>query len=295
MSKSATDNLLLHPKTRADVLTFLSKPAHALMIVGEAGSGKKSAAEAISSDLLGVPMTELSRHPFFIKLQKASDKQEIPIDSVRNLLKNITLKTAGTAQTRRVVVIEEAHLLSEEAQNALLKTLEEPAADTVFILTAPSVRSVLPTIASRVRLIPAHSISKETAMSFYSTKHQAKAIQDAWHLSSGSAKLMESILADSDIPLKKSIDEAKLFLSRDAYGKLLMVDEISKDRQHFDQFLEALEKILQALQRSPNNQSKSATSRLLNNRKLVSKLRKNRLANVNTRLIVLELALNLNL
>jgi DNA polymerase-3 subunit delta' len=265
------------------------------MIVGEAGSGKKSAAEVISSDLLGVPMAELNRHPFFIKLQKASDKQEIPIDSVRSLLKNITLKTVGTAQIRRVVVIEEANLLSEEAQNALLKTLEEPASDTVFILTAPSVRSVLPTIVSRVRLIPTHSVSKEAAMSFYSTKHQANAIQGAWHLSSGNAKLIESILADSDTPLKKSIDEAKLFLSHEAYDKLLMIDEISKDRQRFDQFLEALEKILQALQRSPNNQSKSATSRLLNNRNLVSKLRKARLSNANSRLIALELALNLNL
>lgn len=295
MGVSATDNLLLHPKTRADILTFLKQPAHALMIVGEAGSGKKSAAEAISSDLLGVPVTELNRHPFFIKLQKASDKQEIPIDSVRSLLKNITLKTVGTAQIRRVVVIEEANLLSEEAQNALLKTLEEPASDTVFILTVPSVKSVLPTIASRVRLVPAHSVSKEAAMSFYSAKHQANAIQGAWYLSSGNAKLIESILADSDTPLKKSIDEAKLFLSQEAYDKLLMIDEISKDRQRFDQFLEALEKILQALQRSPNNQSKSATSRLLNNRKLVSKLRKARLSNANSRLIALELALNLNL
>lgn len=295
MRNSATDSLLLHPKTRANIVTFLGQPAHALMIVGEAGSGKRSAAEAISSDLLGVPVDKLAVHPFFIKLQKPTDKQEISIDSVRNLLKQLRLKTQGLASTRRVVVIEEANLLSEEAQNALLKTLEEPVADTVFILTAPSIMSVLPTIVSRVRVIPTHNVSKEAAMSFYAPDHEPEAIQSAWHLSSGSAELIESILADSDLPLKQSIDDAKLFLSSDTYEKLLMAEQISKDKQSFDHFFEALEKILQALQRSPNNQSKSATSRLLNNRKLVSKLRKARLTNVNSRLIALELALNLNL
>ncbi|PJE65140.1 hypothetical protein COU91_03280 [Candidatus Saccharibacteria bacterium CG10_big_fil_rev_8_21_14_0_10_47_8] len=295
MGVSATDNLLLHPKTRADILTFLKQPAHALMIVGEAGSGKKSAAEAISSDLLGVPVAELSKHPFFIKLQKASDKQEIPIDSVRNLLKKMALKTQGTASIRRVVVIEEAHLLSEEAQNALLKTLEEPAADTVFILTAPSRMSVLPTIVSRTRVLPVHNVSKKNAMNYYTPNHGPQTIQSAWHLSSGAAKLMGSILVDSQVPLKKSIDEAKLFLSCDTYERLLMVDEISKDKQRLDYLFESLERVLEALQHSPNNQGKIVASRLLKNRQLISRLRRARLANVNARLIALELALNLKL
>lgn len=295
MNINTMDNLLLHPKTRADISLFIKKPVHALMIVGEAGSGKKTAASAIGAQLLGVPITELNKHPYFIKLQKPADKQEIPIETIRNLLLKMALKTQGSASTRRVVVIEDAHLLSEEAQNALLKVLEEPSADTVFVLTAPSRVSVLPTIVSRTRLIPMHNISKADALSFYASSYEPQDIQNAWYLSSGSAKLMESVLLDSQTPLKQSIDEAKLFLSHDTYQRLLMVDELNKDKQRLDYLLEALARVLEALQRSSNNQGTMPASRLLKNRQLVSKLRKARLANVNTRLVALELALNLKL
>lgn len=292
---SSIESLLLHPRTRADVTTYIKQPAQALMIVGETGSGKIALALAIAANLLKVTPDKLEQYPYFIRLQKPKDKKEIPIENVRELLKKMILKTQGSEIVRRVVVIEQADKLSEEAQNALLKALEEPAPDTVFILTAPSRRNILPTVVSRTQVIPVHNVLEADTLKFYTDKYALDAIQNAWRLSSGAAKLTESILTDSEHPFKKSIDEAKLFLTTDIYDRLLMTEEMSKDKQRLNNLFDALGKVLEALQRSPSNQSKAATSALLKNRRVVAKLQKELNANANTRLIALGLALNLKL
>lgn len=295
MGVTALDNLLLHSKTRTSALSYIEHPVHALMIVGDTGSGKNRVARAVGAALLDVSSAALDRHPYFMRISKPDNKSETPIETVRTMLKKMTLKSHGAATIRRVVHIEGAHLLSEEAQNAVLKILEEPAADTVFILTALSRQSVLPTIASRTLVIPVHNVSKKDAINYYRPNHEVQAVQNAWHLSSGNVRLMESILSDAETPLKKSVDEAKHFLSGDIYQRLVMIDDVSKDRQRLDLLLSALEKVLEALQRSPNNQGKANAAKLLKNRKLVSELNRARLANTNARLIMLELTLNLKL
>jgi DNA polymerase-3 subunit delta' len=65
----------------------------------------------------------------------------------------LSLKVPGKHQTDRVAIIIDAHTMTTEAQNALLKTLEEPPARTVLLLTARSEQSLLPTVRSRVRRV----------------------------------------------------------------------------------------------------------------------------------------------
>lgn len=74
------------------------------------------------------------------------------IESIREIIHHLTLQTANANETRGVIV-EDAHLMTESAQNAFLKTLEEPPKDTIIILTAPREELLLPTILSRCTLI----------------------------------------------------------------------------------------------------------------------------------------------
>ncbi len=74
------------------------------------------------------------------------------IDTVREIIHSLTIRTGKKGQMR-AVVIEDAHLMTPEAQNAFLKTLEEPPGDTIIILTAPREDLLLPTIVSRCVLI----------------------------------------------------------------------------------------------------------------------------------------------
>ena len=75
-----------------------------------------------------------------------SAKTQIGVDAVEHLQEQLKLKPFGK---RHVVLIEEAHLLNTAAQNKLLKTLEEPAGDTVLILLAEKKDALLPTVVSR--------------------------------------------------------------------------------------------------------------------------------------------------
>lgn len=69
------------------------------------------------------------------------------IETIRNIIRGIRFKTSSGE--KRVVVVKDAQLLTTEAQNAFLKTLEEPPEDTIFILSTESLEPILETVKSR--------------------------------------------------------------------------------------------------------------------------------------------------
>lgn len=78
-------------------------------------------------------------------------KQSIGIEEVKMMQKKISLKPIKSQI--KAVIIEDAHLLTTEAQNALLKVLEEPPANTILMLGADTKEALLPTIQSRCQII----------------------------------------------------------------------------------------------------------------------------------------------
>lgn len=82
------------------------------------------------------------------------------IESIREIIHYLTLRTANAGENRGVLM-EDAHQMTEPAQNAFLKTLEEPPEDTIIILTAPREDLLLPTILSRCILISTASTPKK--------------------------------------------------------------------------------------------------------------------------------------
>lgn len=75
----------------------------------------------------------------------------IGIEAVKNMQKKIFLKPIKSEI--KAIIIEDSHLLTTEAQNALLKVLEEPPSQTIILLSAASKDSILPTIISRCQVI----------------------------------------------------------------------------------------------------------------------------------------------
>ena len=119
---------------------------HAVFIVGPADSGKKEyARQAAALYLLGREDVEkLSECPFF---------QELPdyaVKTVRACCEDLNRQVF--ARGRRCLLIPDAHKLTAQTQNALLKTLEEPPEDALLILTGNE-QAVLPTIRSRCMLV----------------------------------------------------------------------------------------------------------------------------------------------
>ena len=134
---------------------------HAWLVTGPPGSGRSNAARAFAAALQctgpvpGCGQCKPCRdvmagsHPDVVRL--ATDKLLITMDEVKELI--------GQAQRRpwtgnwRVILIEDADRMAERTTNVLLKSIEEPPPQTVWLLCTPSADDVLPTIRSRCRLV----------------------------------------------------------------------------------------------------------------------------------------------
>lgn len=131
--------------------------SHAYLFSGPPGVGKMTTALAwartiiMASDPQGELYWREGIHPDFLLIEKAPQKTLIGIEQInREMEPWLALKPYRASH--RVVVIGQAHLMSLPAANALLKTLEEPPAHAVIILTAEDQR-VLETILSRCQLV----------------------------------------------------------------------------------------------------------------------------------------------
>jgi len=137
--------------------------AHAWLLLGAGGSGKKAAAKAMASALNctvspGVGCGTCSvcarilRQRFPDVHHISPEGSIIAVDVIRESVIPEASRSPFEGR-RKVFIIEEADLMNDSAQNAILKTLEEPQPDTVFILISSNEEDVLPTIHSRSRIV----------------------------------------------------------------------------------------------------------------------------------------------
>lgn len=223
--------LILHPTTRRKLENLIDAPPHAIMLVGPTGSGKQTLAASLSAAVLKLPSGEFTDYPYKIIIT-AEDGKSIGIDAVRQLEHFLSLKVPGRPGHNRAVIIDNAQHLSIEAQNALLKTLEEPPRGTFIILTLSNEQAVLPTIRSRapsVTILRPERTALETR--FQGHDFDAKAIEQAYAISGGLPGLMHALLEETDHPLKLATERARQLLSQSSFERLLTIDELAKQRQ----------------------------------------------------------------
>ena len=133
----------------------LASPAHAYLFVGPAQTGKATVARRFAGALLGEGEEGLRRvlgpgHPDVILIEP-SGRTSITVDQVRSVVAQASL--APMESDRKVFLFEEGSMMNDEAANALLKTLEESTATTVFVIVVESENDLPETIASRCRTV----------------------------------------------------------------------------------------------------------------------------------------------
>jgi DNA polymerase III subunit delta' len=128
-------------------------PAHAYLFYGPPGVGKHEVARTFARSLLE---TEREFHPDLYELDALGEM--IRIDAIRELRRDLHMRPFEAA--RRVYVIQRAHLMNEDAADALLKDLEEPPPYAVMVLVADDLGSIPQTIRSRCQLIPFRRLSE---------------------------------------------------------------------------------------------------------------------------------------
>jgi DNA polymerase III subunit delta' len=138
-------------------------PAHAYLLHGPAGVGKRQAALLFAAALLGEERRVLQRtHPDLYVLEPLGEM--IRIDEIRELHRDLHMRPYEAE--RRVYVIESAHLLNEDAADALLKDLEEPPPYAVIVLVADELGPLPATIRSRCQLVPFRRLSTRAVRDF---------------------------------------------------------------------------------------------------------------------------------
>ena len=131
------------------------KISHAYLFTGPRGVGKTSIARILAHQINNLPYSEEDQHPDIIEIDAASNNG---VDEIRNLREQI--QVAPFSAKYRVYIIDEVHMLSKAAFNALLKTLEEPPEHAVFILATTDAHKIPATIISRTQQFVFHYISK---------------------------------------------------------------------------------------------------------------------------------------
>lgn len=120
---------------------------HAYLFSGPRGTGKTSAAKIFAREVNGIaPETDDSQIPDIVEFDAASNSR---VEDMRDILSNVDY--APIEAEFKVYIIDEVHMLSNSAFNALLKTLEEPPANVKFILATTEPQKVPVTILSRTQ------------------------------------------------------------------------------------------------------------------------------------------------
>lgn len=133
--------------------------SHAYLLTGPRGVGKTSVARILAHEINELPYSDDSTHLDIIEIDAASNNG---VEDVRDLREKVQI--APVSAKKKVYIIDEVHMLSKAAFNALLKTLEEPPEHIVFILATTDVEKLPATIISRTQRYGFRAISEEDAI-----------------------------------------------------------------------------------------------------------------------------------
>ena len=166
---------MIYPTGQQGIVSFFktqvknSRLGHAYLLCGEKGIGKKTLCNYLLNIIMchthsacgscnGCTTVESKANPDIVYVAN-NNKLSIGVDDVRGI--TAEAYTRPLISRKKIIVIQNAHLMTAEAQNALLKVIEEPPVYVVFFLLCDSVTSILPTIISRVTKIEIPPLDKQ--------------------------------------------------------------------------------------------------------------------------------------
>lgn len=229
-----------------------AKVSHSYIFSGPQGTQKEEMAKSLAEILFCegkikpcekcVPCNKLkeNNHPDFIEI--FPDGAHVKIKQIRRLRKDITIKPYESSH--KVYLIYGADTMRSEAQNALLKTLEEPPSYGIIILLAENIQNLLPTIISRsqnlkfnpvdVKSIEKHLVEKEGI-----EENRAKEIAIA---SNGRIKIALDLLKQEDLFQEKQelIKYLLQIIKGDVHSVFMAAKWLIKRKDSLDQWYEFL-------------------------------------------------------
>ncbi len=201
---AATEN---QPAARVALAAGLERPSHAYLFTGPAGAGKRAAARAFVAELLaeGAPDPDSARRRVLADPSPHPDLAWLRPPGAQHLVDEVRERVIEAAPyrpfegERRAFVIDEADLMAEESQNALLKTLEEPAQFAHLVLVSSQPSALLDTVRSRCREVTFAALGPDALEERLAATHAGgdpREIRAAARLAGGDLERAELLLAD---------------------------------------------------------------------------------------------------
>ncbi|HEX5456337.1 MAG TPA: hypothetical protein VFW77_03130 [Candidatus Saccharimonadales bacterium] len=280
------DRLLINPSTKAALDRIIASSPHAIGLQGEKESGRECISLYIAAKMLEVAEP---RHYPYMHVVKCKPKDAI--DDIREAISFLKLKIPGESKIRRCLVFLSFENLGHEAQNALLKSLEEPPADTVIIITTDSRGSLLPTTVSRLSWVDILPVSLSQAQEYFKNSYDKEHIEKVFLLSGGRPAMTIKLLKNYDEhPLVQSINQAKGILQADRFERLAAIDKLTKEKDFdIEIFMDSLSKILETMLKNRINKNSIIDYRLLANLKKLMSAKASRRYNTNQKLLLADL------
>ena len=228
--------------------------SHTYIISGAAGSGKHTialfTAAALSPEY--VKKIDAGNCPDIIYINSGDNRKSIGVDSIRSVRSRASL--SPNELDYKMFIIEDAQTMTVQAQNALLKLLEEPPRDVYILLLCENTTGLLPTVLSRSPVLKTQVFSEEE-LSDYLLENEKKASAlkerdaEAYRrliMSSGGSigtakKLLSARSAGADSE-DKAYNFLKLLGSREKAEFVLFVSGLTSKRDELDAFFDGLEK-----------------------------------------------------
>jgi len=181
--RSKTLDEVIGQKHITDILSRAiaqGKISHAYLLTGPRGVGKTSVARIMAHEINGLVYDEEATNLDIIEIDAASNNG---VEDVRDLREKVQI--APVSAKKKVYIIDEVHMLSKAAFNALLKTLEEPPEHIVFILATTNVEKLPSTIISRTQRFNFRPITIDDAtkhLAYIATQENIKITEEALKL-----------------------------------------------------------------------------------------------------------------
>ncbi len=245
-----------------------NKLMHAVLICGAVGMGAGYAGRCLAADYLYPNGDEHAQNAVmngqsgeYLVVVPEGAAGEIKIDAVRNVRKNL-FSTALSSESR-VVHIKNAHKLNGAGANALLKVLEEPPPNVLFVLTAPGEATVIETIRSRCATYQMSGTSEaqceEFLLSNYPKTKNIKTLAGEYAVIFG-GKIGTCIYFLNNKNGEKIIESAKNFFvavqTKNAYETASILSVYEKDKLAAKDFLNCIQDYCANILRNSNENEK---------------------------------------
>jgi len=203
----------------------VGKVAHAYLLCGPRGTGKTTIARIIAREL-GTSTNDI------IEMDAASNRG---IDNVRDINENV--RTLPFDSKYKIYILDEVHMFTKEAWNALLKTIEEPPEHVIFILATTELEKIPETIVSRCQSF----VFKKPNDAILSQVVTNVAKKEGYNLEDGGAELI-ALLADGAFRDALGILQKVISFSKDKIININKIEEITgaPNTTLVDSFLDAL-------------------------------------------------------